>query len=278
MKSPELLQKVFISCLLIVMLVVTGWPIMAHAKTTKIPFATGEKLEFELRWTFVKAGKAVMEIKPHAMLDGKPAWHFVLTAESNSFVDAFYKVRDRIDAYTDAQLNHSVLYKKKQLEGDTHRDIVVDFNLRKQTAQYTNFAKKRKPIAIMPGTFDPLSAFYFIRGFDMEEGSTIKRPITDGKKCIIGKLKVVKRETIKVKDKKYDTWLIEPELEHVGGVFEKSKNAKLQLWITNDARRIPVRIKSKVVVGSFVGDLVSATPGEKSGNQVSFHDSREKAR
>lgn len=57
----------------------------------------------------------------------------------------------------------------------------------------------------------------------------------------------------------YDTYLIEPELKHVGGVFEKSKNAKIQLWVTADKRRIPVKIKSKVVVGSFVGELVSAT-------------------
>ena len=260
------------------MVVITGWLDRAFAGSSTIPFATGEKLVFELRWMFVAAGKAVMEIKPHAMLDGKPAWHFVLTAESNSFVDAFYKVRDRIDAYTDARMNHSVHYKKKQLEGDTHRDIVVDFDLQKQTAQYTNFTKKRKPITIMPGTFDPLAAFYFIRGFDMVEGSSIERPITDGKKCIIGKLKVVKRETIKVKDKTYDTWLIEPESKHVGGVFEKSRNAKLQLWITADSQRIPVRIKSRVVVGSFVGDLVSATTGKGSGSQVSFHDGNEKTR
>ncbi|MGA8180500.1 MAG: DUF3108 domain-containing protein, partial [Desulfobacterales bacterium] len=57
----------------------------------------------------------------------------------------------------------------------------------------------------------------------------------------------------------YDTYLIEPELKHIGGVFEKSKNAKIQLWVTADKRKIPVKIKSKVAVGSFVGELVSAT-------------------
>jgi hypothetical protein len=50
---------------------------------------------------------------------------------------------------------------------------------------------------------------------------------------------------------------VEPSLEHVGGVFEKSKDAKVQIWVTADARRIPVKIKSKVAVGSFVGELVS---------------------
>jgi len=57
----------------------------------------------------------------------------------------------------------------------------------------------------------------------------------------------------------YDTYLFEPDIEHVGGVFEKSKDAKIELWITADKRRIPVRLRSKVIVGSFVGELVSMT-------------------
>jgi hypothetical protein len=47
-------------------------------------------------------------------------------------------------------------------------------------------------------------------------------------------------------------------LEHIGGVFEKSKNARIRLWVTADERRILVKVKSKVVVGSFTGELISA--------------------
>ncbi len=61
----------------------------------------------------------------------------------------------------------------------------------------------------------------------------------------------------------YDTYLIEAEIKQVDGVFEKSKNAKIQVWVTEDRRRMPVKIKSKVVVGSFAGELVSATGLEK---------------
>jgi len=91
----------------------------------------------------------------------------------------------------------------------------------------------------------------------------IERPVTDGKKCIIGKAFIIKKETLKLTNGTYDTYLIELEIKHVGGVFEKSKNAKIQVWVTADRRRMPVKIKSKVVVGSFVGELVSATGLEK---------------
>lgn len=233
--------------------------ICVYAGEKKIPFYPGEKLTFLLKWTIIPAGESVLEVLPMKTIDGEKAYHFLLTAKSNGFIDAFYKVRDRIDAHADAKMTHSILYKKKQREGNTHRDIVVNFDWQNKKAQYINFNDKRPPIDLLPGSFDPLSAFYFVRLFDVKEKSKIERPVTDGKKCVIGKLSVIKRETIKLKSGTYDTYLIEPELKHIGGVFEKSKNAKIQLWVTADKRRIPVKIKSKVAVGSFVGELVSAT-------------------
>jgi len=225
-------------------------------------FGPGEKLVYELRWTFIKAGTATLEVLPMTTVKDQPAYHFALAAKSNAFVDSLYKVRDRIDAYTDAALTRSLHYLKKQHEGPTIRDIEVRFDWDNLKTRYIKTEKgggEDKLTPVMPNSFDPLSAFYFIRGADnVKVGSVITSPITDGNKNVIGRATVVKRETIKVKGQKYDTFLVEPELKDVGGVFEKSKDAKIQIWVTADHRRIPVRLKSKVVVGSFVGVLISA--------------------
>ena len=241
----------------IIVLVGAGDNINAQEKV--FPFIPGEKLTFALRWTFIPAGEAVLEVLPVETINGINARHFLLTVRSNSFVDQFYMVRDRVDAYTDIEMSHSVLYKQKQLEGTTRRDIVVKFDWEKKEANYTNFKEELDSIQILPGTFDPLSAFYYTRLFDLNAGLVIERPVTDGKKNVIGKATIVKRETIKLKIGTFDTYLMEPEVEHVGGVFEKSKGAKIQLWVTADQRQIPVKIKSEVIVGSFVGELISAT-------------------
>jgi hypothetical protein len=247
------------AALLVSVMAVFGLRSGVCSEVKDLPFQPGEKLTFQLRWTIIPAGESTLEVLPMETINGIKAYHFLLTAESNAFVDVFYKVRDRIDAYVNVDVSNSILYKKKQNEGKSHRDIVVKFDWQNQKAQYTNFKEKLAPIDILPGSFDPLSAFYFIRLVDFKGKSTIERPITDGKECIIGRLSVIKRETIHVKSGTYDTYLIEPEIKHIGGVFEKSKNAKIQLWVTADKRKIPVKIKSKVVVGSFVGELVSAT-------------------
>lgn len=230
-----------------------------RAEEMSLPFNPGEKLTFALKWTFVPAGEAALEVLPIEIVNGIKSYHFLLTAQSNEFIDHFYKVRDRIDAYADIKMTRSILYKKKQLEGKTHRDIVVQYDWGEYKAQYSNFSEEQAHIDLLPGAFDPLSAFYYARLFDLKEDLIIERPVTDGKKCIIGKVTVIKRETIKLESGTYDTYLIEPEIKHIGGVFDKSKNAKIQLWVTADHRRIPVKIKSKVVVGSFTGELVSAT-------------------
>ena len=223
-----------------------------------LPFQPGERLVYELKWEFIKAGEASLSVMPIETVDGQTAFHFVMTARSVPFIDVFYKVRDRIDAYANLGLDHSVFYKKKQREGKTRRDIVVLFDWKENKAQYIKSGKPRDPIELMPGTFDPLSAFYYVRTLPPQPDTFIERPVTDGKRNVIGRATFIKKERIEVNGSEYDAFLIEPELKHIRGVFEKSEDASIQVWISADHRRIPLRVKSKVAVGSFLADLISA--------------------
>ncbi len=255
------LSNLLISSLLfLIIFFITGYvfPCSAKNHTTGFPFSPGEKLTFKLTWCFIPAGEAVLEVLPIENISGIKAYHFVLTVKTNQFFDAIYKIRDRIDSYTDIDMTRSILYKKRQAGRKHKRDVVVSFNWDINEAQYSNFDKKRKPVSLLPGSFDPLSIFYYSRIFDFKKNFILQRPITDGKKCVIGIGEVIKRETIKLKSGKYDTYLLETELKDLNGVFRKSKNAAIKIWITADKRKMPVRIKSKVVVGSFVGELVAA--------------------
>lgn len=245
-----------------------------NAMEPELAFSPGERLTFVLKWTIIPAGEAVLEVLPREHMAGLDAYHFVLTARSNAFVDAFYMVRDRIDAWSDAAMRQSLLYRKKQHEGRTQRDITLSFDWEEMTAQYVNKGEAREPLPITPGTFDPLSVFYWARSVDdIGVGGRLQRSVTDGKKHVLGIADVVRRETIRVPAGTFDTFLIEPDLRHVGGVFEKSPNAKVQLWVSADARRLPVKLKSKVIVGSFSGQLVSITGSEPA---ASATPSREK--
>jgi hypothetical protein len=240
-------------------LALLGWGTQSRlAARTVIPaFQPGERLIYELRWESIKAGEAILEVLPMRQHNGKEVYHFALSVRSNSTLDHIYKVRDRIDAYADADMTRSIFYKQKLREGGYRKDDMVNFHWDKQEAVYIKKNKNPKTISLMEGTFDPLSAFYYVRNQYMTEGMKLECPVSDGRKNIVGRLTVVKRETITVQQGTFDTYLVEPDLREVGGVFRKSKNAKLRVWLTADERHIPVMIQSKVIIGHFVGELVS---------------------
>ena len=66
--------------------------------------------------------------------------------KTSKFVDAFYKVRDRIESFTDIDLTHSLLYKKRH-DGKSLRDISVEFDWNKMEARYIDNINKEKEIA-----------------------------------------------------------------------------------------------------------------------------------
>ena len=220
-------------------------------------FKPGEKLKYDLGWSFMKVGRATTEILPDTQYKGEPARQFRMTVRTASVVDKIYKIRDSLTAYSSMDVSRSFLYEKTQREGKTKRDVQVEFDWETKQATYTDKLKKRKrePIPILDGCLDPLSAFYFVRNQTFDVGSVLRGPITDGKKCMTAELRVVKRERIKVDGKKYNTFLVVPDIKDIGGVFKKSKDAKIEIWITTDYRHIPVRMRSKVVVGSFFCEL-----------------------
>lgn len=252
---------------LLVATVASFAPLAHAAQARALPFQPGERLEFALRWEALPAGQATLEVLPLSAIDGAAAYHFKLTARTTPFIDTIYRVRDQIEGWTDLDLRRSLRYHKDQQEGDRMRNIVVRFDWRAQTAQYTNFDHRREPIAVQPETLDPLSAFYFTRmAIELREGASIERPVTDGRKHVRGTARVLRRETVSVPAGTFETVLIEPDLKDVGGVFRKSPGARIFIWMTDDERRIPVKLQSRVVIGRFVGELVSManTRGEPS--------------
>ena len=225
-------------------------------KKREIPFEPGEKLHFEVMWGFIRAGEATLQVLPMEEINGQKVLSFLMSARTTSFVDAFYKVRDTYESLTDMGMNHAIHYKKRK-EGHEKKEALVRFDWEKMETQYVRTGEDWRPVPLISGSFDPLSVFYAFRTHDLEVGKELLVPVSDGKKCVMGLAKVLKRERIKVKMGEYDAYLIEPDMKDIGGVFEKSDDAKIKVWVTADDKKIPLRFKSKVTVGSFIAELAS---------------------
>ncbi len=220
-----------------------------------LPFNTREKFVYKARWGLIEAGEAVIETLPYEYMNGRRFYHFAMTSQTNSSVDYIYKHRERQDSYVDQDFTHSVQYEKRAM-GSHPREVIVYFNWNQMHATYVNFGEPEKPVAIIPGTFDPLSMFFAMRMHDLREGASIRIPITDGKKLISTKAVVKGREKVVVNERAYDTYVVVPDFD-MKKAFDKDQ-PNVKLWITADSRRIPVKIESRQRFGTVVLELVSA--------------------
>lgn len=220
------------------------------------PFLPGEKATYQVRWSFIVGGRVDIAVEKDSRINDTDVRHFSLTAKTYPLVDIFYKVRERIDSYTDKAVTHSLLYKKRQT-GKIKRDITVSFDWRKNVATYRNFDEKPRTTKIDAGTFDPLSAYFFFRTLDLGQTNNITRPVTDGKKLVQGRARILRRERVIVPAGRFDTIVVEPDMKKVQGVFDKKKGARLLVWLTADSRHLLVKAESKVVVGAVVAELIS---------------------
>ncbi len=213
---------------------------------------------YEAKWGFIPAGEAVIEILPTVIIRGTKAYHFVMTVTTNSQIDMFYKIREQQDSYADIALTRTLEYQKKST-GKHPRDTVVTFNWEDKTTTYWGFGKAEVTVPVLPGSVDPLALFFVIRTHRLKVGEVIEIPVTNGKRCITVKATVTRRETITIGTNVHDTYLVIPDMERLEGILGKKGEPELMIWFSADEKQVPVKIKSKVAVGSFVFDLVSAT-------------------
>ncbi len=251
-----MLKKYSMPVILIVWLMVLAAAGESAAAGRIFVFEPGERLVYRAKWFFFPAGEAVIEVLPDTSVNGKPAHHFVMSTSTNSYIDYFYKIRERRESFTDLQVTRALQYREKST-GDYPRDVVVLFDWAHKTATYTNFGQPKKSVYIQPGTFDPLSLIFAIRMHRLIPGDVLEIPVTDGTNIINAKAIVASRESVSIHDVVYDTLVVISDMSRLEGVV--SGGSSLKIWFTTDERHLPVMIKTRIAVGSFVFELVSAT-------------------
>ncbi len=212
--------------------------------TTPVPWQIGEYFQFAIDWNGLNGGNSLMQVQNIQRLDGRRVYRIVTKAESNSFVSKFYKVRDRAESYVDAESLFTRRFVKHLREGSYKQDTEIRFDQEAMKAVYADGASFDVPARV----HDVLSAFYYVRTLPLPDGATLVIPTHDNKKSYQMEVKVLKRERIQVPAGTFNCVLVEPLLKSEG-VF-RSKGS-IYVWLSDDERRIPVLVKSKVPIGSI---------------------------
>ena len=220
---------------------------VVHLLPRVVPFGENELLTFAIQYGLIYAGEATLEVRNVAELDSVKAYHIISTARTSSAFDHVFKVRDRHDSFIDYENLFSLSFEKHLREGKFKRDEKVVFDQKNHLAIYPD-----KKVAIPPNTQDFLSALYHARTLPLEVGQAIAMANHTGGKNYPIYIKVLRRERVKVPAGEFDCLVVEPVLQ-TSSIFEHK--GKLTIWITDDTVKMPVLLRSKVVIGSFEAAL-----------------------
>ena len=232
--------------------------LLAVEPAIELPFQPGETLNYDLKWGLFPVGSATMKVLPRKD-DGDDDCHRLsFSVRTNEFADAFYKVRTNVTSVVDQSFSKSIRYVKSQNEGKTKREIDVVFDYDAGKASYFESERLVSTLPIPSQVLDPLSIAYFFRLGELKPETETILPTCDGRKLKMIKVRTGKTERVRVPAGIFQAMGTNPEMKDLSGVFKKSPDGILRIWYSADSRKIPVRISSKVVVGSFTARLVSA--------------------
>jgi len=224
-----------------------------------LPFQAGEELRFDIHYKYglvmVRAGSANFKIEENS--NKKNLYCSILSFKTTSFFDRIFKMRDTLRSCITEDL-HPLYHSRSVHEGNYQFTEEMFFN--KFTPEQTEVRVKRvsqqqlKFDTILTSnmmTFDMLNLLLFVRTFDyskMESAPVRKISTFVGRDKIAviahceGQSIFEKSETIK-----YKTYKI--AFDFTDSAFNESKNA-VEVWISDDKNRIPLKIRAKLRIGA----------------------------
>ncbi|MFQ5780885.1 MAG: DUF3108 domain-containing protein [Nitrospiria bacterium] len=221
-----------------------------------LAYAPGERLVYDVRYFGINAGTAVLEVLEKTEMKEREVYHVLSTARSNDFISHFYPVDNRIESFIDTEGLYSHFIKIKQRQGKRRREKLIDFNQAHHRAvQIKN--NRSEIFEIPPNVQDSLSALYFFRTLGpVEVGSSTFINVHESRKNWELEIQVLEKELLSTKAGTFDTIKVKALVRYEGLLMDKGD---VYIWFTDDIRRIPVKIKSKIKIGKIAIVLKSGT-------------------
>jgi hypothetical protein len=218
------------------------------------PFSVGERFDYTAKMGWVKLGSASIEVVSIDTVRGHPAWYFKFGLTGGM---AIFKIASTLESWTSLDDFHALRFRRDSKENS--RRYFQEYEIFPDSGYY----RQRKPVVTKPTTAEPLddaSLLYFIRFTPLVVGESYKlaRHFLPEINPIV--VNVIERETVTLPDgSKVPALVLNPVVGKESGLF--SKRADARIWITDDARRIPVQIRSAQPWGTITLRLDKMTAG-----------------
>jgi uncharacterized protein DUF3108 len=218
-----------------------------------LPFFAGEELYFEVRWMGLLAGNASMAVSSQVSKNGHDVYHIQSLAESSPFFSLFYNVRDRGETFVDVRELYPWFFYLEQHEGSRSTQHTVTFDQQRGIALYSKNQQNPQEIKTPVRVHDSLSSFYILRTMPLRVGQSVHLNTFSNGKTYDVEVQVLRRERLETYWGVVDTLVVQPLMRFQEILRQKGD---VLIWVTDDARRLPVRMMTAIKVGSIEATLV----------------------
>lgn len=231
-------------------------------------FIPGEVIDYKIHYGFVNAAEGQMIV--HDKLEevnGRSCFKIDVFGRSIGMFDFFLRIRDNWGTYLDtASIIPHKSYRKIE-EGKYRKHEIVDFDHINGKATVHNYNHKKefwKPIEEydMPKYAQGMvSGYYYLRTLDfnaMKEGEIVKIKAFFDDETYDFNIRYIGKEEIRTKLGRIRALVLSPIMPE-NSLFDGENS--IRVWISNDANKVPIKVKAQMFVGAVEVDIQSYKKG-----------------
>jgi hypothetical protein len=217
--------------------------ILSSSWSQDIPFKVGESLKYSAEFNFIPVGYSELKVTGIEKVNGNDTYHVSFSARTKGLANQLFKIRDQIDIWMDKDQLFTHRLKKNIREGSYKKKIDVIFDYDRSVAQTGT-----KEVKIDFKARDPFSMFYYLRTIPLKEKEVMSFSSFEGKKIIHYNLQMTGKEIVRSPAGTFSCKVVRP--------FREGKNlfknaGDMQIWLSDDEKRLPVKIHIKMKFGSM---------------------------
>ncbi|MEW5929924.1 MAG: DUF3108 domain-containing protein [Gemmatimonadota bacterium] len=225
-----------------------------EAEARAVPFGAGERAEYQVKLGVIRVGSGVMQVVGIEKVHGHDTYHARFRISGGN---RLARVDDKFDTWMDVDQHFSRRFKQDQKEVRFERNRTYEFFPERR--EYRRLDNGETGSIPTDRPLDDISFIYYARTLPLRVGETyrLNQYFKESGNPVV--LRVLRRETITVPAGTFRTVVVRPIIR-TKGLF--SEGGEAEVYFSDDARRIPVMIRSRVpVIGSLTMQMTEYTAG-----------------
>jgi len=213
-----------------------------------VSLVIGEKLEYSAHFGFLRLGKMTLNIEDTLTYKNRKCYRISSYLNSSPGLKFLFSLNDTVEVYTMQDNLLPLSYEEKIKESKYRYHTRLLFNHESLFVICDDTLRDK----ISKDTYDLLSFWYYFRTIPLVEGDTIRLNIYQSKTNYKIESFIRNGGVVKTALGEFKTKVVVPETKG-RGIF--GSKGGMEIWYTDDERKLPVQIKTSMKYGTILFKL-----------------------